>query len=138
MPHSVSSDLGLICLPVSLLWDARLIWVNYNFLISLYRYRAPECLLTDGYYTYKMDMWSVGCVFFEILRYYYNLKTSYIKYDKSLLYVFFLAIIILVLKQTGLGKHCRPRSDAADGDISSNQGLHCLLLSLSVVRLTNK
>lgn len=32
-----------------------------------YRYRAPECLLTDGYYTYKMDMWSVGCVFFEIL-----------------------------------------------------------------------
>ena len=36
--------------------------------IIFYRYRAPECLLTDGYYTYKMDMWSVGCVFFEILR----------------------------------------------------------------------
>lgn len=31
------------------------------------RYRAPECLLTDGYYNYKMDMWGVGCVFFEIV-----------------------------------------------------------------------
>ncbi len=30
-------------------------------------YRAPECLLTDGYYNYKMDMWGVGCVFFEIM-----------------------------------------------------------------------
>ena len=33
------------------------------------RYRAPECLLTDGYYTYKMDIWSVGCVFFEIMAF---------------------------------------------------------------------
>ncbi|KAH9601529.1 Protein kinase domain [Trypanosoma melophagium] len=30
-------------------------------------YRAPECLLTDGYYSYKMDLWSAGCVFFEIM-----------------------------------------------------------------------
>ncbi|KAK2554031.1 MAPK/MAK/MRK overlapping kinase [Acropora cervicornis] len=35
--------------------------------VKNYMYRAPECLLTDGYYTYKMDMWSVGCVFFEVL-----------------------------------------------------------------------
>ncbi|XP_053331574.1 MAPK/MAK/MRK overlapping kinase isoform X2 [Spea bombifrons] len=34
--------------------------------ISTRWYRAPECLLTDGYYTYKMDIWSAGCVFFEI------------------------------------------------------------------------
>ena len=27
-PHSVSSDLGLHCLPMSLLWDARLKWVK--------------------------------------------------------------------------------------------------------------
>ena len=39
--------------------------INYLF---VFRYRAPECLLTDGYYTHKMDMWSVGCVFFEVLR----------------------------------------------------------------------
>ncbi|XP_060583138.1 MAPK/MAK/MRK overlapping kinase-like isoform X2 [Ruditapes philippinarum] len=39
----------------------------YTEYISTRWYRAPECLLTDGYYTYKMDMWSVGCVFFEIL-----------------------------------------------------------------------
>ncbi|XP_025105892.1 MAPK/MAK/MRK overlapping kinase-like isoform X2 [Pomacea canaliculata] len=39
----------------------------YTEYISTRWYRAPECLLTDGYYTYKMDLWSVGCVFFEIL-----------------------------------------------------------------------
>ncbi|KAG9481878.1 hypothetical protein GDO78_010876 [Eleutherodactylus coqui] len=38
----------------------------YTEYISTRWYRAPECLLTDGYYTYKMDMWSAGCVFYEI------------------------------------------------------------------------
>ena len=28
MPCSAASDLGLHCLPMSLLWDARLKWVN--------------------------------------------------------------------------------------------------------------
>uniref|UniRef100_A0A3Q4B5Y9 mitogen-activated protein kinase n=1 Tax=Mola mola TaxID=94237 RepID=A0A3Q4B5Y9_MOLML len=40
--------------------------------ISTRWYRAPECLLTDGYYSFKMDMWSAGCVFFEIVRYMYT------------------------------------------------------------------
>ncbi|XP_030299097.1 MAPK/MAK/MRK overlapping kinase [Sparus aurata] len=35
--------------------------------ISTRWYRAPECLLTSGYYDYKMDLWSAGCVFFEIM-----------------------------------------------------------------------
>uniref|UniRef100_A0A3Q2PCR2 MOK protein kinase n=1 Tax=Fundulus heteroclitus TaxID=8078 RepID=A0A3Q2PCR2_FUNHE len=35
--------------------------------ISTRWYRAPECLLTDGYYGLKMDVWSAGCVFFEIM-----------------------------------------------------------------------
>ncbi|XP_013384978.1 MAPK/MAK/MRK overlapping kinase isoform X2 [Lingula anatina] len=39
----------------------------YTEYISTRWYRAPECLLTDGYYSYKMDIWSVGCVFFEIV-----------------------------------------------------------------------
>ena len=34
---------------------------------SFHRYRAPECLLTDGYYGYKMDLWGVGCVMFEVI-----------------------------------------------------------------------
>ena len=38
----------------------------YTEYISTRWYRAPECLLTDGYYTQKMDMWGVGCVFFEV------------------------------------------------------------------------
>lgn len=38
--------------------------------ISTRWYRAPECLLTDGYYNYKMDLWGVGCVFFEIMSLY--------------------------------------------------------------------
>jgi renal tumor antigen len=39
----------------------------YTEYISTRWYRAPECLLTDGYYSYKMDIWSIGCVFFEVL-----------------------------------------------------------------------
>ncbi|XP_036363155.1 MAPK/MAK/MRK overlapping kinase-like isoform X2 [Octopus sinensis] len=39
----------------------------YTEYISTRWYRAPECLLTEGHYTYKMDIWSVGCVFFEII-----------------------------------------------------------------------
>lgn len=35
--------------------------------ISTRWYRAPECLLTDGHYNYKMDLWGVGCVFFEMM-----------------------------------------------------------------------
>jgi serine/threonine protein kinase len=35
--------------------------------ISTRWYRAPECLLTDGYYDFKMDLWGVGCVMFEII-----------------------------------------------------------------------
>ena len=35
--------------------------------ISTRWYRPPECLLTDGYYGPKMDLWGVGCVLFEII-----------------------------------------------------------------------
>ncbi|CAF3385358.1 unnamed protein product [Rotaria sp. Silwood1] len=35
--------------------------------ISTRWYRAPECLLTDGYYRNQMDIWSAGCVMFEII-----------------------------------------------------------------------
>lgn len=39
----------------------------YTEYISTRWYRAPECLLTDGFYDHRMDMWSVGCVFFEVM-----------------------------------------------------------------------
>jgi renal tumor antigen len=39
----------------------------YTEYISTRWYRAPECLLTDGYYNHKMDIWGYGCVFFELL-----------------------------------------------------------------------
>eukprot|EP00931_Biecheleriopsis_adriatica_P121742 TRINITY_DN967_c0_g1_i1.p1 TRINITY_DN967_c0_g1~~TRINITY_DN967_c0_g1_i1.p1 ORF type:complete len:535 (+),score=120.52 TRINITY_DN967_c0_g1_i1:162-1766(+) len=35
--------------------------------ISTRWYRAPECLLTDGYYGFKMDLFAAGCVWFEIV-----------------------------------------------------------------------
>jgi serine/threonine protein kinase len=35
--------------------------------ISTRWYRAPECLLTDGYYSYKMDVWGTACVIFEVV-----------------------------------------------------------------------
>ena len=37
----------------------------YTEYISTRWYRAPECLLTDGYYSYPMDVWSIGCCFYE-------------------------------------------------------------------------
>jgi len=42
----------------------------YTEYISTRWYRAPECLLTDGFYNYKMDLWGVGCVFFEVMSLY--------------------------------------------------------------------
>jgi renal tumor antigen len=42
----------------------------YTEYISTRWYRAPECLLTDGFYGYKMDMWGIGCVMFEVLALY--------------------------------------------------------------------
>ena len=30
-------------------------------------YRAPECLMTDGYYSEKMDIWGYGCVLFQLI-----------------------------------------------------------------------
>jgi len=35
--------------------------------ISTRWYRAPECLLTDGHYSFKMDLFAAGCVCFEIV-----------------------------------------------------------------------
>ena len=30
-------------------------------------YRAPECVLSEGYYTGAMDVWGAGCIFAELL-----------------------------------------------------------------------
>lgn len=35
--------------------------------ISTRWYRAPECLLTSGHYGPKMDVWALGCCFYEML-----------------------------------------------------------------------
>mmetsp|Transcript_8112 Transcript_8112/g.26631 ORF Transcript_8112/g.26631 Transcript_8112/m.26631 type:complete len:421 (+) Transcript_8112:258-1520(+) len=42
----------------------------YTEYISTRWYRAPECLLTGGYYGPEMDVWGAGCVFFEITSLY--------------------------------------------------------------------
>jgi len=39
----------------------------YTDYISTRWYRAPECLMTDGYYNEKMDIWGYGCVLFELV-----------------------------------------------------------------------
>lgn len=38
----------------------------YTEYISTRWYRSPECLLTDGFYSQQMDIWSAGCVMFEL------------------------------------------------------------------------
>ncbi|KAJ3009022.1 hypothetical protein HKX48_008209 [Thoreauomyces humboldtii] len=39
----------------------------YTEYIATRWYRPPECLLTQGFYSYKMDIWGAGCVLFEIV-----------------------------------------------------------------------
>mmetsp|Transcript_117233 Transcript_117233/g.304328 ORF Transcript_117233/g.304328 Transcript_117233/m.304328 type:complete len:427 (+) Transcript_117233:117-1397(+) len=39
----------------------------YTEYISTRWYRAPECLLTNGFYSFKMDLFAAGCVWFEIV-----------------------------------------------------------------------
>jgi renal tumor antigen len=39
----------------------------YTEYIATRWYRSPECLLCDGIYGYKMDIWGAGCVLYEIL-----------------------------------------------------------------------
>ena len=56
--HLVLADLGS-CKGIK----ARMPFTEY---VSTRWYRAPECIMTNGYYTYKMDMWGVGCVLFEM------------------------------------------------------------------------
>ena len=56
--HLVLADLGS-CKGIK----ARMPLTEY---VSTRWYRAPECIMTNGYYTYKMDMWGVGCVLFEM------------------------------------------------------------------------
>ena len=53
------ADLGSSCA-----LNARQPFTEY---ISTRWYRAPECLLTSGYYSYKMDIWAAGCVFYELM-----------------------------------------------------------------------
>ena len=36
-------------------------------------YRPPECLLSEGFYNSKMDLWAYGCLFYELL----TLKTLF-------------------------------------------------------------
>lgn len=39
----------------------------YTEYIATRWYRAPECLLTEGFYSAKMDIWSIGCVMYELM-----------------------------------------------------------------------
>ncbi|XP_043283197.1 MAPK/MAK/MRK overlapping kinase-like [Venturia canescens] len=39
----------------------------YTEYISTRWYRSPECLLTTGFYGPKMDVWAIGCVYYELL-----------------------------------------------------------------------
>lgn len=39
----------------------------YTEYIATRWYRAPECLLTMGHYSFEMDIWSLGCVMYELL-----------------------------------------------------------------------
>ncbi|KAJ3215483.1 hypothetical protein HDU67_000341 [Dinochytrium kinnereticum] len=39
----------------------------YTEYIATRWYRSPECLLCDGIYNFKMDIWGAGCVLYEMI-----------------------------------------------------------------------
>ena len=39
----------------------------YTEYIATRWYRSPECLLCDGIYNFKMDLWGAGCVLYEVI-----------------------------------------------------------------------
>jgi len=39
----------------------------YTEYVSTRWYRAPECLITDGFYGSAIDIWAAGCILFEML-----------------------------------------------------------------------
>lgn len=41
--------------------------IHYTDYISTRWYRAPECILTCGSYGPAIDIWAIGCIFYEIL-----------------------------------------------------------------------
>lgn len=53
------ADLGSVC--------SSTIPLPHTAYISTRWYRAPECLLTSGFYGAKMDVWALGCCFYEIM-----------------------------------------------------------------------
>jgi renal tumor antigen len=55
------ADLGSVC--------SSDLAAPHSAYISTRWYRAPECLLTSGFYGPKMDIWALGCVFYEVLTY---------------------------------------------------------------------
>lgn len=38
----------------------------YTEYVATRWYRSPECLLTEGWYNSKMDIWAAGCVLYEM------------------------------------------------------------------------
>lgn len=65
--HKVEVDQNII-LKLSDFGSTASIYTNkpYTEYVATRWYRAPECLLTVGEYGCRMDIWSVGCVFYEI------------------------------------------------------------------------
>eukprot|EP01066_Platyproteum_vivax_P015876 Platyproteum_vivax@DN6955_c0_g1_i2.p1 len=51
----------------SILVKARRALVTMTDYIATRWYRAPEVLLTNGFYSIESDIWAVGCVMFELL-----------------------------------------------------------------------
>ena len=63
MPHSAASDLGLHCLPMSLLWDARLKWVNlFTFpqAIKPQQTKNKDLFLPSNLVTLQTSILSIG------------------------------------------------------------------------------
>jgi serine/threonine protein kinase len=44
--------------------------------MSALLYRAPEVLLNEPNYSFKIDMWSIGCIMAEVLQFQYGKRAK--------------------------------------------------------------
>ena len=74
MPHSAASDLGLHCLPVTLLWVSRLKWINIMMADGTRVFRPMTKLLKmNGYAPKVLPLFCKGVQLIETKRYLPNI-----------------------------------------------------------------
>ncbi|KAJ1342002.1 hypothetical protein BSLG_003407 [Batrachochytrium salamandrivorans] len=101
----------------------------YTEYIATRWYRSPECLLCDGMYSFKMDIWGAGCVLYEIIS-----KAPLFPGSNELDQLHKIHAILGTPSNTLLQKMIGDRSSSPKYDFPSKEGtgIHALIPHISI------